>query len=273
MLRQFGFEVQEAANGAEALVKVEEKPDVVLLDVNMPTLAGDQIAKILVRVLKTPETMVLLYSSMPLDSLRLKAIATGAHGYIQKTENTNELVRRIEYWLNRGRPATSSSRIEAVASANYAPPNLGAQAPTSSSSMRAAKRAGEPGSGRHTGLRILFVDDDWSMLNTYRTIVAGQMEAEYVMTGEEAFNRILSDSPPHLVVCDILMPGLSGADLYRRAVTLDSSWSRRFLFVTGAASSRTVAEFINELDVRVFHKPVAPERLLETVRQLADRWC
>jgi len=139
--------------------------------------------------------------------------------------------------------------------------------------MRAAKRTGEPVSGRHSNVRLLFVDDDWSMLNTYRTIVSGQMEAEFVMTGEEAFNRILSDAPPHLVVCDILMPGLSGADLYRRAVTLDSSWSRRFLFVTGAASSRTVAEFINELDVRVFHKPIAPERLLDMLRQLADRWC
>jgi CheY-like chemotaxis protein len=62
--------------------------------------------------------------------------------------------------------------------------------------------------------RVLFVDDDWKMLSSYRTIVAGQLDAEYVASGEDAFNRILSDSPPQVIVCDVMMPGLSGADIY-----------------------------------------------------------
>ena len=45
MLRQFGFEVWEAANGTQALKLVEEKPDIVLLDINMPDIDGLEVCR------------------------------------------------------------------------------------------------------------------------------------------------------------------------------------------------------------------------------------
>jgi two-component system, OmpR family, response regulator len=114
---------------------LRDKPDVVLLDVNMPTLSGDTIAKILGRVSQSAETLVLLHSSLSIDNLRLKSIATRAHGYIQKTDSPTELVRRIEYWLNR-RPPASASRMDAAAAPET---TAGAEAP-SSGRMRAAPR-------------------------------------------------------------------------------------------------------------------------------------
>jgi putative two-component system response regulator len=133
--------------------------------------------------------------------------------------------------------------------------------------MRAAKPTAF-GSDRTP--KVLFVDDDWKMLSSYRTMVAGYLDAEFVSSSDDAFNRILSDTPPQVVVCDVLMPGLSGADIYRRAVLLDRRWANRFIFVTGAASTPTVAEFLNTLDVRVFHKPVATDRLLDTLKQMTE---
>jgi CheY-like chemotaxis protein len=326
---------------------LRDKPDVVLLDVNMPTLSGDTIAKILGRMSQSPETLVLLHSSLSIDNLRLKAIATGAHGYIQKTESATELVRRIEYWMNKARqgsssrldaatsaPATStgapssgkfavapvvgsapdtthassSTRIETAWSASTSSPSSGrlraapvapgshssgslpAARPTASSSafkaapvinqsapphvagtptsrnMRAAK-PGHPGAGLP---KVLFVDDDWKMLSSYRTMVAGYLDAEFISSSDDAINRLLADSPPAVVVCDVMMPGLTGADIYRRAVMLDPRWAGKFVFITGAASTPAVAEFLNTLDVRVFHKPISTDRLLDTLKQMTE---
>jgi hypothetical protein len=64
------------------------------------------------------------------------------------------------------------------------------------------------------------------------------------------------------------MPFLTGADVYRRALAYDRSWSNRFVFVTGAASQRSVAEFLNGIDAKMFFKPVPCDRLLEAIRRL-----
>jgi CheY-like chemotaxis protein len=322
-LEKAGYRVVTRDRPAGSVAAIlRDKPDIVLLDINMPSLSGDVIAKILVRAMKNPDTMILLHSSLSIDTLRLKAVATGAHGYIQKTENPTELVRRIEWWLGKGIRGHSSSRIEGVASLASGPPNVfGSGKPSSSSSMRAAvkveehpdraasvlgvasssamraamkaddsgppARSGdpvgassgsfrvakptvEPPSGKIQRPKVLFVDDDWAMLNTYRTVIGVQLQADFASSGDDAYSRILSDSPPDIVVCDLLMPGLSGADLYRRATMLDRSWTNRFLFVTGAASTPAVAAFLNDSNVKVFHKPLVPERLLETIRQMLE---
>ena len=378
-LERAGYAVitRNKPSGSVAAI-LRDKPDVVLLDVNMPTLSGDTIAKILGRVTQNPETLVLLHSSLSIDNLRLKAIETGAHGYIQKTDSPTELVRRIEYWLHRNRHAMGSSKQEAASSTGgpaaapssssrfaaapsvggsapghggassssrfAAAPSVGGSAPghggassssklaaapaaasvpakgmSSSSRWRAAAEAihvpnppissgsltparaaassgalksapavteatssgGTPTSrnmraakptafGSDRPAKVLFVDDDWKMLSSYRTMVAGFVDAEFVSSSDDAFNRILSDTPPLVIVCDVLMPGLSGAEFYRRAVLLDPRWASRFIFVTGAASTATVAEFLNTLDVRVFHKPVATDRLLDTLKQMTE---
>ena len=295
-LEKAGYRVvtRDRPSGSVAAI-LRDKPDIVLLDVNMPSLAGDVIAKILVRAMKNPDTLILLHSSMSIDTLRLKAVATGAHGYIQKTENPTELVRRIEWWLNKGLRSHSSSRIDAAPNLS-GPPNVFGAGPSSTSmraafkedppsapslrsqetpgpssgSFRAAKASIEPSSSGRPKARVMFVDDDWAMLNTYRTIAGAHFAADFASSGDEAYSRILSDSPPDVVVCDILMPGLSGADLYRRATMLDRSWAARFLFVTGAASTPSVAAFLNDTSARVFHKPLVPDRLIETVRQMVE---
>jgi two-component system OmpR family response regulator len=237
-----------------------ERPDIVLIDLNMPTLSGEAILKVFGKSHNRPDSMVLLHSSLPLELLRAKANEVGAHGYIQKTEIGTEFLRRLEYWVRRT-PNTSSGRFRA------ARPVEGSAAPQS-------VRESDPASVRRmatptvVGTKTLFVDDDWTTLNTYKTAIGSALDAEYVTSGEEAIARIVSSSPPRIVVCDLVMPFLSGADVYKRALASDTSWSHRFVFVTGAASQKSVAAFLNGVDARIMFKPVLPERLLEAIRRV-----
>jgi CheY-like chemotaxis protein len=262
MLEGAGYRVfarDRSAGSISAIVR--EKPDVVLAELNMARLTGETISKILNKTSPRPPVVVLLYSALPIETLRLKALAAGAQGYVQKTDNTVDLVRRIEHCVaNAG--SLSKNRMIAVApveTSEVATP-MRMRPPTSEPRLMAATRT--------AGLKVLFVDDDWSLLRAYRAALGSDLQAEFLTSGEEAAQRVLSSSPPDIVVCDIVMPFVTGADLYSQAVKADPSWRERFLFLTGASSTRVVVDFLNDHEGRVLFKPVPANRLLETINKM-----
>jgi CheY-like chemotaxis protein len=138
----------DRAAGCVALI-LQQKPDLVLMDVNMPHLGGDTIVGVLGKAQPVSGIVVLLYSSLPADILRVKAEAVGAQGFIQKTSDQFALVREVNRWLKRSQ---SSGRIQAVTDAEQAPTNrrqpvaadIGAP---SSGKLRAAAEFGAASSG------------------------------------------------------------------------------------------------------------------------------
>ena len=129
----------DRAAGCVALI-LQEKPDLVLMDVNMPHLGGDTIVGVLGKAQPTGDTVVLLHSSLSADILQVKAEAVGAQGFIQKTGDLFALVREVNRWLKR--TATSSARMRAAADVGQAPSN------PSSGKMRTAFDVGSPSSGK-----------------------------------------------------------------------------------------------------------------------------
>ncbi len=81
--------------------------------------------------------------------------------------------------------------------------------------------------------RVLIVDDDKHFLSRLEIELEElNVEIEKAVTGEEALEKIASFSPD-LVVSDMEMPGISGAELKRRARETKSGKEIPFLFVTG----------------------------------------
>lgn len=90
-----GFEVVgEAGNGREALEVVEKcKPDVVLLDVNMPIMGGVET----VRTLKQRhDCRILMLTISKNEEDLFGAIAAGADGYLLKNATPDELAKAIQ---------------------------------------------------------------------------------------------------------------------------------------------------------------------------------
>src|SRR3954469_2036293 len=150
-LEQAGFRVvtRDRPNGAVVAV-LNERPDLVLLDVNMPNMTGDSLADILGRTRATRGTLVVLYSSLPANALRMKALTAGAHGFIQKTGVQTELVRQVRAFLEQdslgaqrvasilaGEESVSSGRIRIETASEEplsgAPPSSRPSLPRSSS--------------------------------------------------------------------------------------------------------------------------------------------
>jgi DNA-binding NarL/FixJ family response regulator len=98
--------VGEVSDGLEAVQKAEElQPDLILLDIGLPTLNGIESAR---RIRKlSPESRIIFVSQETSADVVLGALAEGAKGYVVKTDAGRELLTAVDAVL-RGRQYLSS---------------------------------------------------------------------------------------------------------------------------------------------------------------------
>lgn len=107
-LRRRGFEVSEAANGAQALDLLRTQPalDAVLLDLDMPVLDGWGLLGALRDLgLQTP---VFILSAHSLKEDRQRAAALGVSAYLTKPLDFDDLLRRLDQIRTAQTRATST---------------------------------------------------------------------------------------------------------------------------------------------------------------------
>lgn len=93
-----GFDVQTANNGLEALQKLDESHELVLLDVMMPKLNGFDTLK---EIRKVSNVAVMMLTAKGDDIDRVLGLELGADDYLPKPFNDRELVARIRAILRR----------------------------------------------------------------------------------------------------------------------------------------------------------------------------
>lgn len=101
-LTQSGYEVLKATDGIEALrIAVEEKPDLVLLDVILPKLNGYQVCRRLKAEPQTATIPVVMITSKSKDTERDWGLEQGADDYIVKPFQPSELLSVIARFVPR----------------------------------------------------------------------------------------------------------------------------------------------------------------------------
>jgi DNA-binding NarL/FixJ family response regulator len=144
--------VGEASDGLEAIEKARVlRPDLILLDIGMPTLNGIQAAA---RILAdNPKARILFMSEHRSSEVVEAALATGASGYLIKSEASAELMRAMS---------------AAVFGWPFLSPSLAAQNVAEWKDQQARKGA------RHLAG---FYPDEVSMLDDYATFAEGVLKA------------------------------------------------------------------------------------------------
>ncbi len=85
----------EAANGCEAVRKARRlRPDVVLMDLNMPEMSGLEATQLIRK--HCPETHVIALTVHDNKEYVFRILRSGAHGYVLKDTSPQELARAIE---------------------------------------------------------------------------------------------------------------------------------------------------------------------------------
>jgi DNA-binding NarL/FixJ family response regulator len=97
--------VGEASDGLEAFVKAQElKPDLILMDVQMPGMDGIEAVRQIKQVL--PETIIVMLTVRGDDNMLFEALKNGAQGYLLKEIRSQELLEMLRGAL-RGEAALS----------------------------------------------------------------------------------------------------------------------------------------------------------------------
>jgi len=120
-----------------------------------------------------------------------------------------------------------------------------------------------PGGGVASG-SVLVVDDERPLATAIARELGARMQVELVHSGGEAL-RALGRDRFDAVLCDLRMPDLSGAEVYRRTRARDRAQAARFVFITGVAGAAREAEFLREAGRPVLEKPFAMDDLWRTV--------
>lgn len=99
--------IDEAGDGDEAIRKIRKKPfDVVLLDINLPKTDGLNVLKLVKQ--EYPELIVLMLSMYPEEQYAVRALKSGASGYLTKDSASEELIAAIRKVALGGKYVTLS---------------------------------------------------------------------------------------------------------------------------------------------------------------------
>lgn len=98
-LRDAGYDIVEASDGQEAVELFEaHKPDLAIIDVNLPRMNGLDVCK---AIRATSTTPILIVTARDSDEDEVRGFSMGADDYIKKPFNPNVLVARVQALLRR----------------------------------------------------------------------------------------------------------------------------------------------------------------------------
>ncbi len=96
----------ESASGRDAIVAVAQlRPDVVVLDLGLPDIEGQEV---LLRVREWTLTPIIMLSVHDADRDKISALDAGADDYLTKPFSLNELLARLRVALRHAQPTQSA---------------------------------------------------------------------------------------------------------------------------------------------------------------------
>jgi len=100
-LLQEGFDVITAYNGMEALKKLPENPDLVILDIMMPQLNGYDVCKKIRSLPEYRQTPVIFLTAKSSEVDEIRGLEIGANDFIQKPISPKKLIARVKANLRK----------------------------------------------------------------------------------------------------------------------------------------------------------------------------
>jgi signal transduction histidine kinase/CheY-like chemotaxis protein len=118
--------------------------------------------------------------------------------------------------------------------------------------------------------RILILDDD----RPVAAALALELEAHDVIvaeSGREALEILRHDKDFDVILCDLMMPEISGMDVYESLRLVDPALLDRVVLMTGGAFTARAQQFLSKVGTLVLEKPFHPGQLHDLVNALGHR--
>jgi PAS domain S-box-containing protein len=119
------------------------------------------------------------------------------------------------------------------------------------------------------GARLLIVDDEPALASALGTVLAREHQVTLVSRAEQALELLSAGERFDAILCDVLMPGVSGMDLRQELERSHPAMVPRMIFMTGASTMPRVADFLARIDNPRLEKPIDLEQLKRTIGAIA----
>jgi signal transduction histidine kinase len=116
--------------------------------------------------------------------------------------------------------------------------------------------------------RILVIDDEPLVARSILRMLVRGHEVTIETSAAAALARIEAGQPFDLVLCDVMMPKLSGPDFHARLAKTRPALARKLVFVTGGAFTPGAARYLEEAGIPVLEKPFDAEVVRALVQEL-----
>jgi len=125
-----------------------------------------------------------------------------------------------------------------------------------------------PSTGRRG--RILVVDDEALVLRVVERSLSAEHEIATVTSAAEALALCTSGAKFDLILCDLIMPDMTGMDLHREIARVAPEMVDRMIFLTGGAFTPGARQFLSEIAREHIEKPFELASLREVVRRYLE---
>jgi PAS domain S-box-containing protein len=142
--------------------------------------------------------------------------------------------------------------------------------PSSSPTIQPPAVSGAPKAGSARTAAVLVVDDEQAIGLAIRRVL-GTHDVTVVTTAQAALDLLAEGKEFDMVLSDLMMPGMSGMELYREIARRHPKVAETVVFLTGGAFTAEAHAFLDEVGNERVNKPFDSKALREMVHRFAER--
>ena len=108
ILEKHNYQVLQAFNGAEGVsLACQQKPDLILLDIQLPIMDGYTVARELRKYESLANVPIIAVTSYAMPGDREHAMEAGCTGYIEKPIDPDTFISQVEIYLDAAKPGNT----------------------------------------------------------------------------------------------------------------------------------------------------------------------
>jgi PAS domain S-box-containing protein len=115
--------------------------------------------------------------------------------------------------------------------------------------------------------RVLMIDDEKMMGKAVQRMLASEHEVQVFTSAREALDCIVGGQRFDVILCDMMMPVLTGMDFYELLLEQVPGQAERIVFLTGGAFTQKAREFLERVASARLEKPFELQRLRALVNE------
>ncbi len=246
LLKYAGHDIQRAENLQQCLDSVNcKKPDLVLMDIDLPEIKGTEITRVLKNNPGTKAIPVVAFTAMVMENDKKEAFEAGCSGFISKPFSVSTFASTVESFIDKNKPDRETTKLKK----DFIIENFEHTEEHGLIDMKIKHH------------NILVVDDNEMNADILKeTLEQLGQDVKLAYSGKQAFD-IMEQEKFDLVLLDIMMPDMSGFDIIKQFKLNHKTVDLPVIFVSAMDKTSDIVKGFNLGSYEYIVKPYKIEEL------------